>query len=163
MRIYFLRHGEAVEPDQWAGPEESRPLSEAGREALQREAYALSSVGLQPGAVLTSPLVRARQTAEVLTLVLGLQDRLREEPLLAPGFGAGELARLVTTHSTTQDLVLVGHEPDFSQTVGLLLGRARVKLRKGGVACVELDPVEPARGVLLWLATPELLRVAATA
>ena len=101
--------------------------------------------------VLASPLPRATQTADIAAE--HLKVRVREERLLAPGFQGSDLARIQRKYPQ-QILLLVGHEPDFSQVVGALTG-GRVKFAKAGLALVELTGRE---GRLLWLFPPRIAK-----
>ncbi len=151
MKLYFLRHGEADWPD-WKGADDDRPLTEAGRAEVEAVAQLLVRLNAKPDLILTSPLPRAAQTAMIAAK--NLKVKSREEKLLEPGFGAAELARLQKKHAG-KDLMLVGHEDDFSRAIGRLTG-GRVKLAKAGIALVELPA--PNRGRLRWLVPPKIAR-----
>ncbi len=163
MELYFLRHGLAGERSEWQGDDDYRPLTEEGKAQTAREAAGLAKLGFVPDAILTSPLVRARQTADIVARELGIAARLATDERLGPGFGRKELRQIVSEHKAGEKLMLVGHEPDFSDVVGRLIGDANVVLKKGGLAIVELtDPEKPA-GRLLCLATPAMLELGAAA
>ena len=157
MRVYFLRHGPAG-ADMWSGPDEDRPLTDDGRGLVESVCARLAAVGVTAEAVLTSPYARALQTAEIAADRLGVRDRLEEDPRLASGFGMRELRAILSEHATSEALLLVGHEPDFSETVGALIGGGAVKLKKAGLARVDVPDPAVAKGVLVWLAQPALLR-----
>jgi phosphohistidine phosphatase len=161
MELYFLRHGQAGERSEWDGPDEKRPLTEAGKAQTAREAAGLAKLGLTPDLILTSPLTRARQTAEIAAEGLGGPERVALDERLGPGFDRKELGRIVSEYSNRNRLMLVGHEPDFSDVVGRLIGDAKVVIKKGGLAAVEITGLEPLRGRLLWLATPQMLEAQA--
>lgn len=152
MLIYFLRHGEADWPD-WKKPDDERPLTEKGREEMHQVGAFLANLSVKPDVVLTSPLPRASQTAEIAARYL--DTKCVEEKLLAPGFGRSELKKLFKKRSC-HSVMLVGHEPDFSKTAGKLTG-ARIKLAKAGVALVEVD-AELSGGRLLWLFPPKFAK-----
>src|SRR5205085_8413768 len=103
--------------------------------------------------ILTSPLPRAAQTAEITARCLKV--KLKEEERLAPGFRLQELT-VIVKRAREKDLMVVGHEPDFSLTIATLTG-GHVKLAKGGVACVELESANS--GQLLWLLPPQVAKV----
>jgi phosphohistidine phosphatase len=152
MLIYFLRHGEADWPD-WKKSDDERPLTEKGRKELHEVGAFLANLSVKPDLVLTSPLPRASQTAEI---VAGYIDaKCAEEELLAPGFRRSELKKLLKNRRY-DSVMLVGHEPDFSKTVGKLTG-ARIKLAKAGAALVEAD-VDLSCAKLLWLFPPKLAK-----
>lgn len=149
MRLYFLRHGAADWPD-WKKPDDERPLTEAGREELHQVGNFLAKLKAKPDLILTSPLPRASQSAEIAAEHLRVQ--VHEEQLLAPGFGAKHLQRLLQKYPQ-QVLMLVGHEPDFSLTIASITG-GNVKLSKAGIALVELDS---GKGRLRWLLPPKVV------
>lgn len=160
--LYFLRHGVAHDRDEWRGDsDELRPLTEAGRAAMRHQAVILARLGLKLSAIFSSPLVRARQTADLVAEAFP-NVSLIEDPLLKPGFNSEALAKLLKTHRPQGAILLVGHEPDFSEVIAALTD-GHVVMKKGGLARVrlatKLDKRE-LRGELLWLATPELLGAA---
>jgi phosphohistidine phosphatase len=112
-------------------------LSDAGAVAMAHEAWVLARLGLKPDLILTSPLERATQTAGIVASGLGLEDRLRTERSLGPGFGMKKLRRLLLEHSRAESIMLVGHEPELSTVVRKLTG-GHVVLGKGGLAHVHL-------------------------
>jgi phosphohistidine phosphatase len=150
MRLYFLRHGAADWPD-WNRPDDERPLTKEGRRELHQVGEFLARLKAKPDLILTSPLPRASQTADIVAE--HLQARVHEERLLSPGFGAEDLKRLRRKYPQ-QVLMLVGHEPDFSSTIASLTGGA-VKLSKAGVALVELDS---GKSKLRWLFPPKIAK-----
>jgi phosphohistidine phosphatase len=157
MKLFFLRHGLAGHRTQWQGDDAERPLTPEGRQQLQAAIPALTRLQVHPDVILTSPYARAFETAEVVAHGLRLIDRLVREPRLAPGFGPHQLARILEDQSEESSVMLVGHEPDFSETVGELIGGARVVCKKGGLAYVELKNVKKLKGRLVWLLPPDTL------
>ncbi len=152
MYFYFLRHGEADWPD-WKRPDDERPLTKNGKKEMREVAKFLARTKAKPSLILTSPLPRAAQTAEIAAEHLKI--KCREEKLLAPGFGKRELQRVFEKYPQ-ESLMLVGHEPDFSGAIAALTG-ASLKLSKAGVALVEVDPPS-LKGRLLWLLPPKLAK-----
>lgn len=152
MLIYFLRHGEADWPD-WKKPDDERPLTEKGKNEMHQVGAFLANLSVKPDVVLTSPLPHALQTAEIAAGYI--DSRSVEEELLAPGFGRSELKKLLKKRACA-GVMVVGHEPDFSKTVGKLTG-ARIKLAKAGLALVEVD-AGLSRGKLLWLFPPKIAK-----
>jgi phosphohistidine phosphatase len=161
LELHFLRHGLAGDPAQWQGDDAVRPLTEEGRSQLVRVAAGLAALGLVPDLILASPLLRAAQTAEVVAGALGIAERVVTEDRLAPGFGRKQLRGILADHAGHRSLMLVGHEPDFSKTVGKLIGGAHVAVAKGGLASVDVPDVESLKCTLLRLAPPEMLERAA--
>lgn len=155
MRLYLLRHGLADWPDWDPARDDARPLTKAGIAKLRAEARALERLDLGLDAILSSPLARARETAAIVAERLGLDVTL--EPTLAPGFDAKKLRALLRRHAKARALLLVGHEPDLSGTIAELAGGARVALKKGGLARLDLASLEPPEATLAWLVPPKLL------
>ena len=139
--IWLLRHGDAAQ----GSPDSERPLTHKGQGQARAAGAALKAIGVQPAACLTSPKLRAVDTARIACEQLGdLEPQL--EPKLAGGpFDAEALAA-----GLGHDVLLVGHDPDFSAAVRSLTG-ARVSMKKGGLAGVE-------RGELIALMRPRELR-----
>jgi phosphohistidine phosphatase len=139
--IWLLRHGDAAE----GSPDAERPLTDKGREQSRAAGAALKALGVEIDACLTSPKVRAADTASIACEQLGdLEPRL--EPKLAGGpFDAEALAA-----GLGDDVLLVGHDPDFSSAVHSLTG-AQVRMKKGGLAGVD-------RGELMVLLRPRELK-----
>jgi phosphohistidine phosphatase len=152
MQLYFLRHGEADWPD-WTKPDDERPLTDFGRKEVRQVAKFLNRLKVKPDLVLTSPLPRALQTAEVAAEQL--KTKLRQDEALEPGFGISELGTVLKRYHL-KVLMLVGHEPDFSSVISTLTG-ASLKLSKAGVGLVDIDP-ETEKGRLLWLFPPKFAR-----
>ena len=143
--IWLLRHGDAED----GSPDSERPLTEKGREQARAVGGALKALGVDVDACLTSPKVRAADTARLACEPLGVEPEL--EPKLAGGpFDAEALAA-----GLGDEVLLVGHDPDFSMAVHSLTG-AQVRMKKGGLAGVE-------KGELMVLLRPrELKRLART-
>ncbi len=152
MLIYFLRHGEADWPD-WKKSDDERPLTEKGKNEMHQIGAFLANLSVKPDVVLTSPLPRAFQTAEIAAHYV--DANCVEDKLLTPGFGRSELRKLLKKRSY-ESLMVVGHEPDFSKTICKLTG-ARIKLSKAGIALVEVD-TDWRRGKLLWLFPPKIAK-----
>ncbi len=153
MKVYFLRHGEADWPG-WDRPDDERPLTKKGRKEMKRVAEFLADHEIAPSVILSSPLPRAYETAEIAADELDMQ--VAEEKSLAPGFDPDKLAALLRQYAG-QDIMLVGHEPGFSEGIAALTG-ANVKLSKAGLARVDLDDPTQLRGQLVWLLSPKLMK-----
>jgi phosphohistidine phosphatase len=158
VRLLFLRHGPAEPRETWRRDDGERPLTAEGRRAMAREAATFARLGLAPGAILSSPLARAHETARIVAEGLGIADRLRDDERLAPGFDTVQLRAILEDNDGEDTLMLVGHEPDFSLTIGDLLGGTAVVCKKGGLARVDLD-AESGAAELVWLLPPKLLTV----
>jgi phosphohistidine phosphatase len=150
MELYLFRHGDAG-PAPTGGTDEERQLTDKGRDDTRAAARVLRDAGLMVDGLYTSPLLRARETGEILQQVLGLVARSDER--LRPGCRLGAVQDLLSD-SSDERVMIVGHEPDMSGIVGELTG-GRVKWRTSGFARVQFDRPEPGRGVLLSLVSPE--------
>lgn len=152
MRLYLLRHGTAEDSD---GPDSERALVEKGRKQCRGMGLLLRQMGVAPDLVLSSPLVRARQSSAVTLSALGLERELRIEPTLAPGTDPDRaVASLVGMDG--ECLLAVGHEPLLSQIAARLVseGSLRLDLRKGGLVEIEVLSLDPLRAVLVGLLRP---------
>jgi phosphohistidine phosphatase len=154
LRLYFLRHGKALARSDWQDDDALRPLTPDGEEEVRRVGAALAALGVTPDTLVSSPLARARRTAELVADTLGVAPVFDER--LAPGFEVEALAGLVAGLGPVAAVVLVGHEPDFSSVVRALTGGA-VVCKKGGVARVDVDDAGLGGGRLVWLLPPTVL------
>ena len=151
MKLYLLRHGKADWPN-WDKPDDDRPLTDDGKQQLAAVGKMLARLEIAP-VILTSPLPRASQTAEIAGQ--HLRQKVRVEPLLRPGFDAGKLKKIFKDFSG-DSLMIVGHEPDFTRTIFQLTG-GDTKLSKAGVALVDLD-ISSMKGELRWLIPPKFAK-----
>jgi phosphohistidine phosphatase len=164
MKLLLLRHGLAVEPGTAGFERDSeRPLTPEGRRKMRLIARALARLGVEPDVILTSPLVRAHQTAEIVATGLRLKKRLRSCEHLACGGDAKRLiAEINRHHANAGAIMLVGHEPDLSELASLLIsgqpGGAGIQMKKGGLCVLEAGTLRAGRcATLVWLAPPKLL------
>ncbi len=156
MILYFLRHGRAQEPREGV-PDDARALTEAGVAQLRNAAPLWQRLNLRPDVVLTSPLRRAAQTASLFVEGLGLIDEPIPDERLSPGAEWSDFARALAERDDAGRMMFVGHEPDLSSTMELLSGASSVRMRPGGVACLEFYGVpEPGGGEIAWLLDPDL-------
>lgn len=162
MRVILLRHGIATDRDDPAcPPDPERPLTPEGRARTEAAVLGLRAIGVRPGAVLTSPYVRAAQTAAIASRVL---DAPAPEPRdeLLPAAPPSRLAELLRRR-TEDEILCAGHEPHLGLALAVLVaGDAEpdlaLGLKKAGAACVETGRAGVAGGELLWLLPPKLLR-----
>jgi phosphohistidine phosphatase len=141
----------------WHDDDGLRPLTDEGECQLVAEAPAIGRLTKGLELVLTSPLVRARRTAEIVAGELGLEHLLFDHAGLGHGLDAGVLRGIVAVHPGVTSLMLVGHEPDLSLTIAELIGGGRVDMKKGGLARVDVRSPALDGGVLAWLLTPAQL------
>ena len=141
--LWLLRHGEAV--PHGSRPDAVRELTPKGERQSKLAGEALARAGLELAAAYSSPKIRARDTARIVCEELGVN--FEEASLLTAGFDRRDAEELLIAHDDDEHVLVVGHEPDFSQVVYDLTG-ARIDLKKGGVAAVKLGR-EPELVVLL--------------
>ena len=154
QQLWLLRHGEAEPHD--ARPDPERRLTDRGREQARAAGRALAALKVQVHLAFTSPRVRARDTALLACQALGIEPI--EHAALSAGFDGADALELVAAAGPDQRVLVVGHEPDFSQVVHDLTG-GRIDLKKGAIAAVRLDGT---RGELIALLRPrELERICA--
>ena len=156
-----MRHGQAGHGT--GGPDdEERRLTPAGADALRAAAPIWNRLNLRPDRVLSSPLPRCLETAELVVAGLSMPEPPVADDRLLPGAAWGDLARALAAHPQARRLMFVGHEPDLSNAISLLSGGTAVRMRKGSIACVEFPGVpEPGAGELAWLIDPDLYEVPA--
>ncbi len=157
MHLLLLRHGPAEPKSDWKGEDADRPLSPEGRLQVKDVAASLARLTVTPDLILTSPYVRARETAQIVADHFAMADRLAADERLAPGFGAKQLGKVLRAHDDCKTLVLVGHEPDLSELVRTLTGGGRVAIRKAAVAQVDLEDPREIKGRLVALIVPAAL------
>lgn len=161
MTLYVIRHGiaEAAAP---GGDDAARQLTPRGRTRTREAARGLRALRVRPDALLTSPMVRAAETAAILAEVLE-GPAPREVPGLAQGVAPADTLRALRPFTRHERIAIVGHEPGLSALMALLLTGSpsgiRLELRKSGAAALELDGLPPHAGATLrWLLAPRQLR-----
>ena len=124
---------------------------------MEREASAIADLSLKLDTIVTSPLLRARQTAEIVADRLKLRDDIVRDERLADGFDARRLSEILAEHDKAEAIMLVGHEPTMSATVGRIIGNASIELKKAALAGVALSDASAMRGTLICLIPPKVL------
>ena len=161
MDLYVIRHADAVALGERNITEDSdRPLSEVGQVQAKAVGGALEAMSIHPGLIVTSPLVRARQTADGILRQLGHQQpAVQQADEVAPGLKPKKLARYLRGLKT-ESVVVVGHQPDLGEWTAWLIGskKAHIDLAKAGIALIRC-PEGPRKGAgtLVWLVTPDWL------
>lgn len=161
MILYVVRH--AIAEDAPAGGDDgARRLTSAGRRKMKAAAAGLRELGVAPAVVLTSPLVRALETARIVVAVLHRAPAPRELPALAPDVAPADTLKALRVFGRSQHVMIVGHEPNLSRTIALLLtgavDGAAIELKKGACAALELTAFAPGGATLRWLLQPRALR-----
>ncbi len=157
--LYLVRHAHAGNAGAWSGPDDARPLSARGRDQAERLAAFLAAFLAGAGApplILTSPKLRASQTAAPIADATGAQVRI--EPILGEGPDLVDVERLLTAAGDPERVLLVGHDPDFTALVEELTGATSIPMPKAGLARLTCRrPLVPGSGALRWLIPPDLL------
>ena len=156
IQLFLLRHADAGDPEAWTGDDDERPLTRKGRRQSKRLGKFLADMGARPGLIVSSPKVRARETAQLVAKALKMKVRIDER--LGSDLGLGALDSLLADLGEPRPM-LVGHDPDFSALVAILCGASREPMKKGGLARIDLQPpLQPGAGVLRWLVPPDLIK-----
>lgn len=155
MHLYLVRHGRAEDRERWdPANDHLRPLTLDGKNRLRKSTRTMKALDVLPARILTSPLTRARQTADILAEGLGCPV---EETEALVYFGVGTLTDILADCTDDASLMLVGHEPDFSTVVEMVTGGGRVVVKKGSLIRLDLHSCRPPRGTLIWSIPPKAL------
>ena len=162
MQLFIVRHGIAIDrEDPRCPPDPERYLTEEGVEKTKQVAKGVTALGVAGDLLLTSPYVRAAQTAEIFASALDYpKQKIRRTDLLLPGAEPSQLFRELAKEKQALNVFLFGHAPQLDDLITAAVGSKRhvTGLKKAGVAFVELKRLSPPIGQLVWLATPRLLR-----
>jgi phosphohistidine phosphatase len=162
MNVYLMRHGTAEAKDNPKLPDEQRELTKKGARKTRKAAKGLRALGIPFDRIVTSPLARARKTADIVANVLKLEEEVTEAAELAPSAPVERLVARLIEYRDCRELLLVGHQPFLGKAASLLLCRneaAEIELKKSGVCCIELNELDMKKpGVLRWMLTPSQLR-----
>ena len=159
IELHFLRHAHAGDPAAWTGDDAARPLSDKGEKQAERLGAFLAGVGFKPDAIISSPKLRAAQTAEIVGKHLGVQISFDDR--LAGAFEVETLETLLRDAGDPTRPVVVGHDPDFSDVLAELSGASQLPMPKGALARVDIErPLRAGGGTLHWLVPPDLLKPA---
>jgi phosphohistidine phosphatase len=164
MELYIVRHGIAVDrEDAKCPPDPERYLTDEGKEKSRQVAKGVAEIASVPDLILSSPYVRAAQTAEIFAEALEYsKQKIRTSDLLLPGAEPLQLFRELAKDKDLSTVFVFGHAPHLDDLLATAVGTKHhiTSLKKAGVAFVELKRLSPPSGELVWLATPKLLRKA---
>ena len=163
MEVYLMRHGTALSRESADAPsDEQRPLTPKGIKKTRKAAKGLTTLRPSIDRVFTSPLLRARQTADIVAEALRFKGQVEELTLLVPGGDPEELVRSLTNYKDCEGVLLVGHQPELGATASFLLTghtNLEINFKKSAVCCIQVDTFPPTEhGVLNWLLAPKQLR-----
>lgn len=160
LQLHLLRHAHAGDPVKWTGPDSARPLSDKGQRQAVRMGLFLAEAGFLPDLIMSSPLVRALETARLVATPLGLPIVVTNS--LAEPLDLESLERLLKGAGNPRRPLLVGHDPDFSMLAAELAGVAELPVRKGTLIRIDTRrPLQAGSGLLRWLLPPDLLTTGA--
>src|SRR3954447_143550 len=156
--LRFLRHAHAGDPEKWTRPDAERPLSDKGRHQAARLGRLLASVDDRPDVFISSPKVRAIETARGVVAAMGGKVKIVEDARLASPLDLATIDAIVRDAADAERPCLVGHDPDFSELLGELNGLGMLPMRKGAYARVDIGhPLRVGRGQLPHLLPPDLI------
>ncbi|MFH1753922.1 MAG: phosphohistidine phosphatase SixA [Candidatus Omnitrophota bacterium] len=159
MKIYFLRHGEAV--DKTPGIEDKdRPLTSFGAATISNLARSLKGRASGFDMVFTSPLLRAAQTADIMANLLGCKDRIERSKSLLVGTPISTLIGELKRRRGLKKILIVGHQPQIGMVVSFLTGarESDMSISKGSCALVDTEDLKEASGKLVWIKGPDSLK-----
>ena len=164
MQLYIVRHGIAIDREDPKCPSDpERYLTGEGVEKTKEVAKGLAKIADTADLLLTSPYVRAVQTAEIVADQLDYpKQKIRKTDALLPGAEAQQLFRELAKDKNQSTVFVFGHAPHLDELIATAVGVKHhiSALKKAGVALIELTRLVPPSGQLVWLATPKLLRKA---
>ena len=161
MNLYLLRHGLATEPSvRRLAKDSERSLTPEGKRKMRQIAKSMKALELSFDLILSSPYLRARQTAEIVASAFRADQKLVLAEELTPGASAkGLIHRINSLNPTPENLLLVGHEPSLSQLISLWVAGdpySSITLKKGGLCRLAVEALQPGRcATLEWLLTPK--------
>jgi phosphohistidine phosphatase len=160
MNLYVVRHGIAVLRGTAGYIDEERPLTDEGREKMAKAAEGMTNLISSLDLVLSSPLLRALETARIIAHAFKAENRLEVSKDLSPGGSMKNTLAAIAKQRALQSVMIVGHEPDLGFLASHLLGcdGSVIEFKKGAVCCIELPVVARGRGRIQWHLQPKLLR-----
>jgi phosphohistidine phosphatase len=160
IELYLIRHGVAEERGEEWPDDTKRPLSPEGIARLRKAARALTRLGVKLDVMVTSPLVRTRQTAEIIAGGLDPHPHIVTADSLAPGGSAAAVLADLEKQAKRAHVALVGHEPGIGELAARLIGsRHPIGFKKGAICRIDVEALPPAGpGDLRWFLSPKILR-----
>jgi phosphohistidine phosphatase len=160
LELYLIRHGIAADRGDEYPDDSKRPLTAEGIASLRKEVDALEALGVTFDHVITSPLLRAKQTAEVFAQHLPSKPSVSNSDSLAPAGSFAAVVQDVVKHARKERIALVGHEPSMGEHAARFIGsKTALEFKKGGICRIDFDVLPPkGTGHLRWFVTPKMLR-----
>ena len=160
LELYLIRHGIAAERGEEYPDDSKRPLTSTGMTRVRQEARALNALKVGFDVIISRPLVRTRQTAEIIAGTLKEKPSIVSSDSLAPaGTPAGVMQELAR-HARKARVAMVGHEPNLGELAARLIGaRSPIQFKKGAICRIDFEILPPkSLGQLQWFVTPRMLR-----
>lgn len=160
LELYLIRHGIAAERGEEYPDDSKRPLTSSGIARLRKEAKALDALGIGFDHIITSPLVRTRQSADVFAETLKSKPSVSTSDALAPAGTPAGVIQEIGKHVRKGRIAVVGHEPNIGELAARLIGaRIPVEFKKGAICRIDFETFPPkGSGQLRWFVTPKMLR-----
>jgi phosphohistidine phosphatase len=160
LELYLIRHGVAAERGEDFPDDSKRPLTNAGISRLRKEAKALDGLGVAFDHIITSPLVRTKQTADIFAEALKSKPSVSQSDALAPAGTSTAVVQELAKHMRKGRIALVGHEPNIGELAARLIGaRMPFEFKKGAICRIDFEVFPPkGMGQLRWFVTPRMLR-----
>ena len=160
LELYLIRHGLAADRGDEYPDDSKRPLTGDGIASLRKEAKALDGLAIGFDHIITSPLVRARQTADAFAEHMKTKPTISNSDALTPAGSAAAVIQEIGKHARKGRIALVGHEPNMGELAARLLGaRGAIPFKKGAICRIDFDVLPPkGLGQLRWFVTPKMLR-----
>jgi phosphohistidine phosphatase len=161
LELYLIRHGVAAERGEDYPDDSKRPLTSAGMSKLRKEAKALNALEVGFYVIISSPLVRTKQTAEIVASTLKSKPQLVMSDALAPAGTPAAVVQELARHAKQARIALVGHEPNLGELAGRLIGaKSPIEFKKGAICRIDFDVLPPkGYGQLRWFLPPKVLRL----
>jgi phosphohistidine phosphatase len=160
LELYLIRHGVAAERGPEYPDDSKRPLTGSGMSKLRQAAKALNALDVGFDLIITSPLVRTRQTADIVAETLSGKPAVTTSDSLAPAGTPAAVMQELAKHARKARIALVGHEPNLGELAARLVGaRSPIEFKKGAICRIDFDVLPPkGLGRLQWFVTPRMLR-----
>jgi phosphohistidine phosphatase len=160
IQVYLIRHGVAAERGPEYPDDSKRPLTAQGMSRLRKEARALDALGVTFDQIVSSPLVRTRQTADIIADALKGKPSVVTSDALAPAGTVSAVIQDLAKYGRKGSVALVGHEPNLGELAARLIGARRaLEFKKGGLCRIDFETLPPkGTGSLRWFVAPRMLR-----
>lgn len=160
LELYLIRHGIAAERGEEYPDDSKRPLTAQGITRLKKEVRALDALGVAFDQIVTSPLLRARQTADIFGEIMKGKPPVAQSDAIAPAGTPAAVVQEIAKYARKGRVAIVGHEPNIGELAARLIGaRTPLEFKKGGICRIDFEVLPPkGLGHLRWFVTPKMLR-----